>query len=1354
MSGSQSYPFWVRDKKHAWLAAKSKAPADKKGRVKMDIVNRSGAASQSITIKEIGALKWDPQDKSRDGKPNWVSADPSHFADGVRDIATLANMNEAAMIDVLRRRFADGKIYTQVSDILIVVNPYTFIDGLYDIGPPSQYKLHDSEPHIYVTAESVFTCMMSGDSSQHLNQSVIVSGESGAGKTEACKSVMRYLAARSHTVTSSKRRASMIVRRASEMQRSQASTANIEQRVLACNPFLEAFGNAKTLMNDNSSRFGKFLRILYREGHIVGASMETYLLEKGRIVGQGPMERGYHIFYQMCQGLTSAEKSKLGLQKATAYKMLIQGGTRAVNVDSIDDAKDFREARAAMTTVGIDSSQQWELFQILAGLLELNNVEWKSTGRGSTGATVKGVPSTAVMQAKVANKAVLAKAAELLGLRADSGPLGLEYQLSMRMNDSASKTGSVIYRALDPVQCRDAIAALTKHTYSIVFDWLIVQINDRLKPELGDDPQSYIGILDIFGFEIFEHNSFEQLCINFANEKLQRLFQTHVFENEQKMYKAEGIPLHHLKFKSNVHCIALIEGRDAASGYQGILHVLDEFSKTERDIDTDATYAALVLRKFGGKATGTKPSGKAAKMYAAAGQYIEFPKFPPVEWFRINHFAGPVKYEFANFLEKNRDKTFVHLKQMMAKSKRPFIAKLFKTLGGGGRQKKKREVATIAGKFIKQLQGLTKTVLQTRNHYVRCVKPNDSKLAYNQGGAAFEAPKVLRQLLYAGVMATIEIRQAGFPYRESLESFWARSIKNKWHILAKVEESVGARKGIQAILDKVQADMSLATPLAMVGVTRVFGKDNLIAGVREWHQTKVIGRLLAFSRGKLERLMFLKRWEEKMKRKYAKNYMAKVLGRAAAACAYVQRLREKFQAELEAARAEEARRVAAIAAEQARLEAEARAERERLEALARSEAEAQAAEEARLQAQFEAEQLRSEQLRLAAEAEAQRARRQAELDGAVNGALDAAFAAIAMASELARVGTIRAQEAAERRAAELAAIEKARIISLAADAAVEAARAAAASVDKHAQEAMDVVKKILARAAAAEAEMRRIQEKTDAAMREAELLGRSPFSVLDKTVFNMQNSVYRYTLGSNLNRPADRAPTAAVPEPQWLISAPGEKYPEVTGPPPPSSLAIANLEKFASSSNTAVVLASSSPKSPFESLAASAASAGASLSTSPYAGMRYASPSTAAPAVGSGWGVGRDRATDASPSRVESWQPYQFSASKVAVAAAPAPAPTAVASPSSGSGSRPTVHVSRKGSVNVYIPSGQSVLGASVAAKVEAPATPPRSGGGSPSTSPTFRESPRFARLRAMERMIAEQEAELQQMSRHIMSSP
>jgi myosin heavy subunit len=1179
MDAPKSYPFWVRDKKHAWLACKSKQPSEKSGRVKLEVVSRGGASSHVVHVKEVGPLKWDPQDKSRDGKPNWLRAHGSHFGNNVLDIAKLANMNEAAMIDVLRRRFKEGKIYTQVSDILIVVNPYVFIDGLYDIGPPSQYKLHDCDPHIYVTAESVFTCMASGETGFPRNQSVIVSGESGAGKTEACKSVMRYLAARSHSVMTTARRASKIARRASMMQRAQASTVDIEQRVLACNPFLEAFGNAKTLMNDNSSRFGKFLRILYRNEHIVGASMETYLLEKGRIVNQGPMERSYHIFYQICDGLTSTEKNKLGLQNAGAYKMLTRGGKRAVTVDSIDDARDFNEARQAMTTVGINAAQQWELFQILAGLLELNNVEWVATGRGSSSATVQGVPMSAKKKSKVTNSDVLTKAAKLLGLHSGPGPRGIEYQLSMRMNDSASKRGSIIYRALDPSQCRDAIAALTKHTYSIVFDWLVKQVNDRLKPEIGDEPESYIGILDIFGFEIFKHNSFEQLCINFANEKLQRLFQTHVFENEQKMYEAEGIPLHHLQFKSNVHCISLIEGRDAGSGYQGILYILDEFSKTERDIDTDATYAALLLSKFGPKSSGTEQSGKAAKMYKSASKYIEFPKFPPVEWFRVKHFAGPVKYEFANFLEKNRDKTFVHLKQMMASSKHAFVSKLFKTLGGinSGSRKKKRQVATIAGKFVKQLQGLTKTILATRNHYVRCVKPNDSKLSYSQGHPAFEAPKVLRQLLYAGVMATIEIRQAGFPYRETLESFWTRSIKNNWHILAKVDESVGPRRGIKAILDVVQQELGIDTPIAAIGTTRVFGKDHLINSIREWHQTKVVDRLLLFARGKLERLLFLRRWEEKMKRKYAKNFYAKVLGRAAAACAYVQKLREEFQAALEAARIEEAQRLAAIEAEKLRLEAEVRAERERQEALARAEAEA-----------AEAEAVRLEQIRLQEEAEAERKRRQLILDNAVGDALDAAFVASAEANELVRVCDTRIAEALKRQAAKLEAIKIAKMLASVTEDAVTVSRIAATAVFAQASEAVDMVERIVARAAAAEAEMRRIQEKTDAAMREAELLGRSPFSVLDKTVFNMQNSVYRYTLGSNLNRSEEHAPIAAVPTPQWLISTPSATYSAKRAGNETSSkaIAISNLEEFSLNQSRSSNLLPSMPipRSPYGAL--------------------------------------------------------------------------------------------------------------------------------------------------------------------------
>ena len=1317
---SKAYSFWVRDKKHAWVAARSKEPAAKKGRVIVDIANRGGVSSSTVTIKEVGPLKWDPQDKSRDGKPNVLRAHGSHFGNNIWDIAKLNDMNEAAMIDVLRRRFAEGTIYTQVSDILIIVNPYTFIDGLYDIGPPTQYKLHESDPHIYVTAESVFTCMMSGDPTSKLNQSVIVSGESGAGKTEACKSVMRYLAARSSTVTTAARRASNIARRQSVAHNRLKATANIEQRVLACNPFLEAFGNAKTLMNDNSSRFGKFLRILYREGHIVGASMETYLLEKGRIVGQGPMERGYHIFYQMCKGLTPNERRTLGLGSATDYRMLVQGGASAVNVDSIDDKADFIEAREAMATVGIDAAQQWEIFQILTGLLELNNVEWSNTG--ARGASVKGSP--AASQAKAKNRTVLAHAAELLGLRSGEGPMGIEYQLSMRINASARSSGSVIYRALDEVQCAAAVAALTKHTYSIVFDWLVAQVNDRLKPEVGDDPQSYIGILDIFGFEIFEHNSFEQLCINFANEKLQRLFQTHVFENEQKTYEAEGIPLHHLNFVSNVHCITLIEGRDAGSGYNGIMHVLDEFSKTERDIDTDSTYAALLLKQFGGKKKGG--SGKAAKMYAVAGKYIEFPKFPPVEWFRIKHFAGPVKYEFANFLEKNRDKTFVHLKQMMAKSKRPFISRLFKTMGGGSKTKRKQEVPTIAGKFIKQLQGLTKTILKTRNHYVRCVKPNDKKLAYNRGGDAFDAPKVLRQLLYAGVMATIEIRQAGFPYRESLESFWERSVKNKWHIFAQVEEDVGPRIGIQAVLDTVFRDQKLKEPLAIVGRTRVFGKDHLISGLREWHQAKVCDRLQNFARSKLARLAFKKKWDEKMARKYAKNYYAKVLGRAVAASMYVQGLRDKFQAELEKARVAEEQRLAAIAAENARVEAEARAARERAEASARAEAEAAEREAARQAAAFEAEQARQEA-----------ARRQRAIDSAARLATEAAIAAANAAYELAYDAAKAAADAAEREADYRARVELSIRINDAAEKAAVAARAAADYVSSISAQVDAVIEAMVKRAAEAAAEMERIRNKTDDAMREAELLGRSPFSVLDRTVFNMQNSVYRYTLRSAQDRPAESAPTAALMDPQWMISHPSDRLPAAADPAPSSS-ALESLERFTSNGASSYSSAQVSPSS-------HAAYGSSSAAASPVRGGGGGYARAPAPAPGSGYGVGRNYAHESTSSTGGSaaWTPYQFSpspSSKAAMTMA-----EAASTPLAAHGT-PLVHVSRRGSVEVYA-GGVATRVVSGGASSAPLATPQPT-----SSSPAQEESPRMARLAQMERMISEQEAELQSISRQMLS--
>ena len=279
-------------------------------------------------------------------------------------------MTEAPLLDVLRRRFLDGLIYTMVSDILIAINPYMLIPGLYDDMTVENYQLHTSPPHVYTTAQLAYA-KMRDRSARVNNQACLVSGESGAGKTEACKSIMRYLAHLSEQTNTSRGRTDSIAAEGS-------GSLNIETRVLQCNPFLEAFGNAKTNMNDNSSRFGKFLKIQYDDGRIAGATMEHYLLEKGRIVNQGPNERNYHIFYQMCRGLSASEKAGLQLKPAKKYKMLTHGGLGAIDVPGMDDSEEFEEARTAMIDVGIEAdAEQYQIFTVLAGLLELGNVVWK-----------------------------------------------------------------------------------------------------------------------------------------------------------------------------------------------------------------------------------------------------------------------------------------------------------------------------------------------------------------------------------------------------------------------------------------------------------------------------------------------------------------------------------------------------------------------------------------------------------------------------------------------------------------------------------------------------------------------------------------------------------------------------------------------------------------------------------------------------------------------------------------------------------------------------------------------------------------------------------------------------------------
>lgn len=429
--------------------------------------------------------------------------DPSHLRD-MDDIAHMNNMHEAPLLGLLKRRYMKDQIYTFTGDILISINPYKFIDGLYCVGEPDAPDWSSHEvPHVYSVGDRAYRQMMSTDDPRKKNQSLIVSGESGAGKTEACKHIMRYLASLSE----------LHCKQALRRESAAAETIKIEKKVLDCNPFLEAFGNAKTVRNDNSSRFGKFLKIEYARGRILGASMRHYLLEKARVVSPNPEERNYHIFYQMCAGISDAERAEFELKRPEDYFYLHQSG--CLTVDGIDDAQEFAEVREALTTVGIAPEEQHAMFRVLAGILHLGNVEFEDDSQD---------------QARVSNPEVAAKAAALFGN--DMLPVKLVQRLMKVKGRGSAYT--VHLSATKAAAARDALA---KMVYERIFSWLIHKSNQCLSGS-ASNPE-FIGILDIFGFEIFLVNSFEQLCINFANEKLQNLFNHHIFVMEQEMYKSE-----------------------------------------------------------------------------------------------------------------------------------------------------------------------------------------------------------------------------------------------------------------------------------------------------------------------------------------------------------------------------------------------------------------------------------------------------------------------------------------------------------------------------------------------------------------------------------------------------------------------------------------------------------------------------------------------------------------------------------------------------------------------------------------------------------------------------------------------
>eukprot|EP01018_Ginkgo_biloba_P031563 Gb_12711 [translate_table: standard] len=629
---------------------------------------------------------------------NVYPKDTEALPGGVDDMTKLAYLHEPGVLQNLSARYDLNEIYTYTGSILIAINPFRRLPHLYDSQMMEQYKgatFGELSPHVFAVADAAYRVMIN----EGISQSILVSGESGAGKTESTKMLMRYLAY-------------MGGRAATEGR-------SVEQQVLESNPVLEAFGNAKTVRNNNSSRFGKFVELQFdKNGRISGAAVRTYLLERSRVCQVSDPERNYHCFYLLCAAPPEdVAKYKLGDPRSFHYL----NQTNCYELDGVSDAHEYLATRRAMEVVGISPEEQDAIFRVVAAILHLGNVDF---AKGKE--TDSSIPKD--------EKAVfhLNMAAELFMCNVK----GLEDSLCKRVIVTRDES---ITKSLDPVAAATSRDALAKTVYSRLFDWLVDKINNSI----GQDPDSktLIGVLDIYGFESFKTNSFEQFCINLTNEKLQQHFNQHVFKMEQDEYKKEEIDWSYIDFVDNQDVLDLIEKKPG-----GIIALLDEACMFPRS--THETFAQKLYQTY-----------KNHKRFSK-------PKLARTD-FTIAHYAGDVTYQTDLFLDKNKDYVVAEHQALLSASKCPFVAGLFPPLPE--ESSKSSKFSSIGTRFKQQLQSLVETLSSTEPHYIRCVKPNNILKP-----GIFENSNVLQQLRCGGVMEAIRISCAGYPTRRAFDEFLDR----------------------------------------------------------------------------------------------------------------------------------------------------------------------------------------------------------------------------------------------------------------------------------------------------------------------------------------------------------------------------------------------------------------------------------------------------------------------------------------------------------------------------------------------------------------------------------------------------
>lgn len=667
---------------------------------------------------------------------------------GVSDMTLLTTIDENNINENLQNRWKAGEIYTYIGGVLISVNPFKDL-GIYTDETLQKYKGKNRlevPPHVFSIAETAYYNM----NAYHENQCVIISGESGAGKTEAAKRIMQYIAAVSGGEDS--------------------SIQEIKEMVLATNPLLESFGCAKTLRNNNSSRHGKYLEIMFNtHGEPIGAQITNYLLEKGRVVGQLENERNFHIFYQFTKAASDEQREQFGLQEPGAYTYTSR--SKCLDVQDINDSNDYADTLNAMRIIGLSDQEQNEIFRMLAIILWLGNVDFQEMDDGNS---------------VISDTAITDFIAHLIEV--DSAMIQKVLTSRVVETQRGGRRGSVYDVPLNPAQATAGRDALAKAIYNNLFEWIVSRINVSMKARSAS--AQVIGILDIFGFEIFEDNSFEQLCINYVNEKLQQIFIELTLKTEQEEYVREQIKWEPIKYFDNKVVCDLIEERKPP----GIFAALNDACATAH-ADPAAADNSFIQR--------TAMLSSNVNFEARGSQFL------------VRHYAGPVTYNIAGMTDKNKDALVKDLFDLVGSSGNQFLQTLFTDRPDPSSKKR----PPTAGDRIKASAGaLVDNLMKAQPSYIRTIKPNQ-----NRSATEYDTKAILHQIKYLGLQENIRVRRAGFAYRNTFEKMVER-----FYLLSPSTSYAGeytwegdAKSGCEQILK----DTGIAKDEWQMGVTKAFIKN-------------------------------------------------------------------------------------------------------------------------------------------------------------------------------------------------------------------------------------------------------------------------------------------------------------------------------------------------------------------------------------------------------------------------------------------------------------------------------------------------------------------------------------------------